>query len=297
VVNAGLDDDQLKKFNQYCHFYNCLGIVGFEDTYDVPGQYLTFRRCLYLLYLVLYPLNIPFSWAFVLLASITSIALSNPRSTKQSLLMNLFEEESMNLCLVFFLGPSGRWMRVLVNICLSLWAIQHANMLAYRRLQHDPETIGLAALTPIIQTIHCHKVEMNVAKNALELLIGFLAAPSVYLSQAALIFPILYYQYMKVKYMANAYNKLLVNQCWDILEKHAPPLISALKMFGFGKALPKDKNADGTQSTVEQQGEGQPRDHKATQQNTKPKQKKKTADDQTDDEMEVLDTDDMKKIN
>ena len=99
---------------------------------------------------------------------------------------------------------------------------------------------------------------MNVVKNALELLIGFIAAPCVYFGQAALIFPILYYQYMKVKYMANAYNKLLVNQCWDILEKHAPPLISALKMFGYGKAPPKDKNAESTQSTAEQQGEGQP---------------------------------------
>lgn len=30
IVNDGLDDDGLQHFNKYCHYYNCLGIVGFE---------------------------------------------------------------------------------------------------------------------------------------------------------------------------------------------------------------------------------------------------------------------------
>ena len=31
IVNNDLDDEGMKKFNKYCHFYNCLGIVGFDQ--------------------------------------------------------------------------------------------------------------------------------------------------------------------------------------------------------------------------------------------------------------------------
>ena len=48
--------------------------------------------------------------------------------------MNIFEEESMNLSLVIFLTPSGPLMRVMVNICLMLWALQHVNILAFNQL-------------------------------------------------------------------------------------------------------------------------------------------------------------------
>lgn len=29
-VNLGLDDEAMNNFNKYCHYYNCLGIVGFD---------------------------------------------------------------------------------------------------------------------------------------------------------------------------------------------------------------------------------------------------------------------------
>jgi hypothetical protein len=41
------------------------------------------------------------------------------------------DEENMNLALVFFLFFSGAFLRILINLCLSLWAIMHANELAW----------------------------------------------------------------------------------------------------------------------------------------------------------------------
>ena len=35
MVNLGLDDDGMKNFNLYCHFFNSLGIVGYEENYDL----------------------------------------------------------------------------------------------------------------------------------------------------------------------------------------------------------------------------------------------------------------------
>ena len=119
--------------------------------------------------------------------------------------MNVFEEESMNISLVLFLAPSGPVMRIMINICLMMWALQHVNLLAYNQLQSNPDTIGLSILTPIVNYIHYNKVELNFIKNGYEIALGFIGVPFVFINQTALIFPILYYQYLKVKNMSNAF--------------------------------------------------------------------------------------------
>ena len=37
IVNDELDENGMKDFNHYCHFFNSLGIVGYEATFDLPG--------------------------------------------------------------------------------------------------------------------------------------------------------------------------------------------------------------------------------------------------------------------
>lgn len=122
IVNNGLDEEGMKKFNRYCHLYNSMGIVGFEENYEVPGQMVFFRRLLYLVYFITYPLNIPYVWAFVLAACIFSLMQPNPRQ-KSTVVMNIFEEESMNISLIVFMAPSGPYMRILINTCLMMWAL------------------------------------------------------------------------------------------------------------------------------------------------------------------------------
>lgn len=134
IVNTGLDEEGMKHFNHYCHFYNSLGIVGYEDNYQQPGQLVFERRLLYLVYMITYPLSMPFSWSLVLAACVISIILPNPRQKNQNMVMNIFEEESMNISLIIFMAPSGPIMRVLINICLMMWAMQHVTLLAFNQL-------------------------------------------------------------------------------------------------------------------------------------------------------------------
>lgn len=140
------------------------------------------RRLLHLMYFVLYPLSLPFSWSLMFVACFAAIMLPNPRQKNQNLILNFFEEESMNICLVVFLAPSGPIMKMLLNACLMMWSVQHVSLLAYNQLEHDPETIGLSILTPIINFIMQHKVELNFVKNGLEIIIGFLSVPFVFIN-------------------------------------------------------------------------------------------------------------------
>lgn len=57
----------------------------------------------------------------------------------------------------------------------------------------------------MVEFIHFNKVELNFVKNGLEIMLGVISVPCVFLNQAAMIFPILYYQYLKVKNMSNAF--------------------------------------------------------------------------------------------
>ena len=91
-----------------------------------------------------------------------------------------------------------------------------------------------------------HKVELNFIKNGLEIIIGFLSAPFVFIKQTAVIFPIFYYQFLKVKFMSNAFHKHIWNSIWDLLSKYVPPLVSLLKLFGFGKEPEKKEDKDKT---------------------------------------------------
>ena len=56
-------------------------------------------------------------------ACFASIMLPNPRQKNQNLILNFFEEESMNICLVVFLAPSGPIMKMLINAVLMMWSI------------------------------------------------------------------------------------------------------------------------------------------------------------------------------
>ena len=95
----------------------------------------------------------------------------------------------------------------------------------------------------MVNFVFYHKVELNFVKNALEILIGFLSIPFVFINQTALIFPIFFYQYLKVKHMSNAFQKYVWKIIWEFLSKYAPPLIAILMLLGFGKE-PEKKDKD-----------------------------------------------------
>ena len=71
----------------------------------------------------------------------------------------------MNIVLIFFKLFCGPAIQALLNIILSLWALMHANELAWDQLQINQNTIGLAALSNVISYIKLSKVEINFIKN------------------------------------------------------------------------------------------------------------------------------------
>lgn len=91
---------------------------------------------------------------------------------------------------------------------------------------------------------------MNFIKNGYEIFIGLLSVPFVFINQTAMIFPILFYQYMKIKNMSNAYQKHQWKLIWEFLNKYAPPIVGIARLCGFGKEPEtlddgKNKKADG----------------------------------------------------
>jgi hypothetical protein len=52
----------------------------------------------------------------------------------------------MNIMLLFFKLFSGPAIQFLLNLCLSLWALMHANELAWDQLHINQNSVGLTAL-------------------------------------------------------------------------------------------------------------------------------------------------------
>lgn len=96
-------------------------------------------------------------------------------------------------------------MRVLIQIILAVWAIVHVSMLAEAQLEADPNTIGLASLSGIVEYIIMSKTEFILAKNYMEIFIFFICVPMVFIGRVAMIFPILYFQYIRIKYVSNQF--------------------------------------------------------------------------------------------
>jgi hypothetical protein len=99
--------------------------------YPIEGT----KRVLFLLFIILHPINIRFSWTPFLLATIISTLqrngiISDPKrdtfiSKPSGFLASLLEEEVINGVLLFFSLPAGTFLRFSINICLWISAIMN----------------------------------------------------------------------------------------------------------------------------------------------------------------------------
>ena len=99
----------------------------------------------------------------------------------------------MHCFFIIFLIPSGWILKLLMHICLAIWALMNCVDMAHDQLEANPNTPGLAVFKGLVDHLAVSKVEMTLFKNRLELLIGILSFPFVFISQAAMILPILYF--------------------------------------------------------------------------------------------------------
>ena len=145
------NEEERVSFQRYCQLYNALGELGFPTLLDDSGTVTTIKRLMYLLFLILKPMNIPWSGCLFFLGALLSLLQRNGYiGDKPNLgvgfLQSFIEEECMNIFLMVFLLPAGAFMRFVIWSSLSIWALLHVVMLAEAQLESDPNTIGLASL-------------------------------------------------------------------------------------------------------------------------------------------------------
>jgi hypothetical protein len=116
-----------------------------------------------------------------------------PNGSAFNLMHSVMEEELVNIFLMVFLIPSGYIMKIGIHSVLSIWAIMHVSELFNSMLDKNPNYLGVSALKPVIDYVLITKVELALLKNSIEMMLGIICVPMVFLNQAAIIFPILFF--------------------------------------------------------------------------------------------------------
>mmetsp|Transcript_15430 Transcript_15430/g.26105 ORF Transcript_15430/g.26105 Transcript_15430/m.26105 type:complete len:303 (+) Transcript_15430:248-1156(+) len=277
------NEGEMQEFQKYCQYYNNLGslsMLQFELEEGQSTPILNTKRTMYLLYLLLWPMKIRYSWALFLLAAFLSFLERNNilSDVKQSQVKNkginifhtLLEEETLNVFLMVFLIPSGSILRTLIHLSLSLWALMHVCEMLAAQLRANPDTPVISILKPQIDQVIVSKVEINKAKNHVELFVGVICLPLVFMQYCALIFPIIYFQYIRIKYVSNLYTKhsfvafeeSVLNQVLPQALRDTAAFLSLKNFFMSFFQFEGDKSGD------KKNAEGKENDFSATQRDT-----------------------------
>jgi hypothetical protein len=130
-----------------------------------------------------------------------------PNGSSFNVMHSMMEEELINVFFLIFLIPSGYVIKMGIHSCLSIWAVMHVSELFKSILDKNPNIIGLSALKPLNDYILVSKVELALLKNSIEMTLGLICIPMVFFNQAAIIFPIIYFQYIRIKYVSSFFMK------------------------------------------------------------------------------------------
>lgn len=172
------NQEEMKEFQEYCQYFNALGAIGYQPPSWEPSVFTETKQYMYLFYLMLYPMNVPYSWSLFFVAAMISFAQRNQWIEKGkgnvNIIHSFLEEECINLFLMVFLIPSGNTMRLLVHVCLSLWALIHVCDMFERTLQANPNALGISALKPIIHYVYVSKYDFLMYKNFVEIFIAII---------------------------------------------------------------------------------------------------------------------------
>jgi hypothetical protein len=173
------NEAEMREFQQYCQYYNALGSVGYTAPNSEPSALLETKQYLYLFYLTLYPMNVPYSWSLFLAAACISLVQKNQKRGA-SIFHSFIEEECMNLFLMVFLVPSGYSMRMIIHFSLGIWALLHTCEMLHKVLENKPNAVGVSALAPVINYVHLSKFELLQIKNIVEVFIAVICPFGVF---------------------------------------------------------------------------------------------------------------------
>lgn len=76
VVKNKTEEDRVE-FMTYCQLYNSLGELGFPAFLNASSKITNTKRTMYLLYVLLAPMNVPYAWSLFFIASFMSLLERN----------------------------------------------------------------------------------------------------------------------------------------------------------------------------------------------------------------------------
>ena len=117
------------------------------------------------------------------------------------------DEETMNLGLIIMMLFSGPQIRMVLLGCLSIWAFLECCHWGASILAKNPNATGVVLLKPLIDLGNLYRVEIVQVKSHIEVFIGLISMFMVLASKCAPIFPVFYWQYLRVKYVVNYLTK------------------------------------------------------------------------------------------
>lgn len=169
------------------------------------------------MFLLALPLRIPYTALIFVAAAVCSVFEKRETYTKlpqaASLITRVFtEEEPMNLALLLMLMFSTPFVRGILYLCLLIWAFLMWSEWGQEMLDQGRESgktiYGLPAMKPVIDFGMLFRVELNQAKCHIEVALAFLSVYLILIGRIAPIFPIFFWQYIRIKYVVSNFTQV-----------------------------------------------------------------------------------------
>ena len=170
----------------------------------------------YFMFLLAFPLNIPYTPVLFLIAATCSIFEKGKMASGKSsnLVARIFtDEEPMNLALLLLFLFSTTFVKFFLYLCLLMfsflmWSEWAFEMLEESRKPGGKQVYGLPALQPVIDFLLLFRVEITQLKSHIEVFLGFLSVVLLFTGRIAPIFPIFFWQYLRIKYVVSSFTQL-----------------------------------------------------------------------------------------
>lgn len=169
------------------------------------------------MFLLAFPLNIAYTPLMFLIAAVCSVFEKTKGDKKfggTSLVARIFtDEEPMNLALLLLFLFSTPLVKFFLYLCLIsfaflMWSEWAFEMLEESRKPGGKQVYGLPALQPVIDFLLLFRVEITLIKSHIEVFIGFLSILLVLTGRLAPIFPIFFWQYLRIKHVVSSFTQL-----------------------------------------------------------------------------------------
>ena len=85
----------------------------------------------------------------------------------------------------------------------------------------------------MIDYINLSKVETHQFKNQLEIAVLLVSVPAIFANQVAMIFPIIYVQYIRIKYVGSFSLRKTFNDLGALLDTHIPTFYNLSAILWF----------------------------------------------------------------